>query len=170
MNIFDDLHRKGLMTSSSKEASRPWRKFLGDFICDKEIQSVIDVGCGDGQLAVWTKFLGASYTGVDCSEVAIAIAAERFRKHRFTGSLVNAVDFHGFADLAIVKDVLQHLPFITGDKLIRRLTGCRYILIVNDEPGRKTDIEAGQYRPVEYRAPEVFRWGEKVARLVTNEL
>lgn len=168
MNPFDDLHRKGLMPSNSKESSAPWRKFLGKFIVDHEIQSVLDVGCGDGSLAVHTNWWGASYTGVDCSIVACSMAAERFRKHQFMGSVVQSADFQGFADLAVVKDVLQHLPFITGDKLIRRLSGCRYILVVNDEPGQKVDIEAGQYRPVEYKAPEVFRWDKKVVRLVTN--
>ena len=66
-------------------------------------------------------------------------------------------------DLAIIKDVFQHLPFSECENILEALTKCRHILVTNDTPeGDQPDCEAGGYRPIDITKPPLNRAAVKV--------
>jgi SAM-dependent methyltransferase len=79
---------------------------INRLITDNNIQSVIDLGCGDAsQLALLE--LPADYTGVDVSPAALACCAARFPGHRFvTPDNLRSIPP---AELTLSLDVIYHL-------------------------------------------------------------
>jgi SAM-dependent methyltransferase len=80
-------------------------EFINGFIDRHGIASVLDLGCGDGNLLSMLKV--PDYTGVDVSPTSLARCSARFPAHRFLHS--NALDAGSRADLALSIDVIFHL-------------------------------------------------------------
>lgn len=86
-------------------------QYVGALIKEREIASVVDWGCGDGQVLEKIDLHGAAYTGLDVSATVI----ERLRA-RFSGrpecrfELSDGFDSRNRCDLALSMDVLFHLP------------------------------------------------------------
>ena len=84
--------------------------FLQDFLKEKQIHHVVDVGCGDWGFSKSIDWNGIQYEGYD-------IYKELIEKHQAEFSKDNIRFIHGNAiqmelpkaDLLICKDVLQHL-------------------------------------------------------------
>lgn len=57
------------------------RKLILDLIGDLNGQTILDIGCGDGELAVELWRRGAKVTGIDVSARMIEAARERARRH-----------------------------------------------------------------------------------------
>ena len=82
--------------------------FINAFIQSNEINSVLDFGCGDGNLLSLLKV--PSYTGVDVSPTTLAACAKRFRtrpNHYF--HLFDELQSNDHADLTLSIDVIFHL-------------------------------------------------------------
>jgi SAM-dependent methyltransferase len=81
--------------------------FLNGFVAEHGIESVIELGCGDGQQLELARY--PSYLGLDVSAEALRRCRERFRgdpTRRF-GLVTEAV--HERADLSLSLDVVYHL-------------------------------------------------------------
>jgi SAM-dependent methyltransferase len=68
-----------------------------------EVQSVLDLGCGDGFVASMIEV--EQYVGFDLSESALKIARERMPNHRFLSVTPRLMKF----DLMVSMDVMHHL-------------------------------------------------------------
>ena len=80
---------------------------LNAFVAEKEIDSVIEFGCGDGNQLTLAKY--PRYLGFDVSEHALASCRERFSTDG-TKSFRLMTDYAGErADLALSLDVIYHL-------------------------------------------------------------
>ena len=82
--------------------------FINAFIQSNEINSVLDFGCGDGNLLSLLRV--PSYTGVDVSPTTLAACAKRFRarpNHYF--HLFDALQPNDHAELTLSIDVIFHL-------------------------------------------------------------
>lgn len=105
-----------------------------------EIESVLDIGCGD---AYWQPPL-PGYLGVDVAPEAISIARTRHPDRYY---LVD--DFRdripGAFDLVIVRDVIQHLSLADGVELLEnvRRSGSAWLLASTYRNGENVDIESG---------------------------
>ena len=76
------------------------------FIADNEIDSMVDLGCGDGsQLALFA--LPPNYVGVDAAPTAVAVCAERYPERRFIP--LDSVADLAPAELTLSLDVVYHL-------------------------------------------------------------
>lgn len=85
-------------------------QIINNFVSSHNIQSVIDMGCGDGNQLALAKY--PSYIGFDVSDKAIAICKKKFRgdkSKRFlnTKTLQKSHDFK--ANLVLSLDVIYHL-------------------------------------------------------------
>lgn len=83
-------------------------EFINAFVADNEISSVLDLGCGDGNLL--SLLLVADYVGVDASPTAVARCAARFADHpdyRFLTA--DRREEMPRAELAMSIDVIFHL-------------------------------------------------------------
>jgi hypothetical protein len=161
---------------SSITYNYPYIKFLREFIKDKGIRSVVDLGCGDFRCGkVIYDDLPVKYTGYDAYDKVIAFNQTRFEESATKYTFIHQDFCHNQdlqkADLCIIKDVLQHWSneeiYAFMDKLIAsRLYS--YILICNCKPcandlkNKKEDIITGDWRPLAVNEFPLLKYNLKV--------
>jgi len=80
-------------------------QFINEFVAENRVASVLDLGCGDGNLLSLLNV--PTYVGVDVSLTALARCNKRFPQHRFVR--FDALDIVPPAELAMSIDVIFHL-------------------------------------------------------------
>lgn len=115
---WDRRYREGRTSGAGSEGEEGHYKarYVNDFIRDNAITSVIDWGCGDGQVLellqvgpMHTPYV--AYTGIDVSTTILERNRQRFREFVFaTPDEAQTPDREWTADLALSMDVLFHLP------------------------------------------------------------
>jgi len=174
---FSRIYDHGVWSNGSGSGSHPkntesYRNFLQQFMREKEVSSVVDLGCGDWQSSRHIDWSGVSYLGVDLVESVIQANMQRYESTNvhFKG-MESTEEGLSAADLLIVKDVLQHWPNSQVAALLPKLTQYRWALITNtsatyqvagskktlidDEVNR--DIAVGEVRPIDLAKPP-FGW------------
>lgn len=155
--------------------SQPYRRWLGTFIFEHSIKSIIDLGCGDA--VVMRNTLRAANTP---AYLGIDVIPERIRRNReealpwFNFECADLRTASLDAELIVCKDVLQHwsTPDIEGflDRLLANHDKFRFALITNCNYGEtvNTDIVTGGWRALDLTKPPfesllgeiVFQWGD----------
>ncbi len=158
--IFEQVYRDsvwgaGSGTGSSDAATRPYRRFLQDFLRRHRIRSVVDIGCGDWRFSQLIDWSGVDYLGLDASETALGLA-RRFERPGVSFRCADVTrDDLPPADLLIAKDVLQHWSRADILKLLPQLSRFRHALVTNGFPPKllhKTNSgfrTCAGYRPVD---------------------
>jgi trans-aconitate methyltransferase len=115
---WDRRYREGRTSGAGSEGVEGYYKaeYVNDFIHENAVTSVIDWGCGDGQVLELLK-VGPShspyvaYTGIDVSPTILERNRQRFREFVFaTPDEANVSETQWRAELALSMDVLFHLP------------------------------------------------------------
>jgi SAM-dependent methyltransferase len=154
---------------SDPEVLRPYAELLSTFIRQRNIRSVVDVGCGDWALGRTLDWTGIDYTGVDIvPEVIEMLNATYGSSHvRFVCRDLLSDELPS-AELCVIKDVLQHLPNESVRSFIQKLrSNFSLALLTNDISHRRqgnwrtrwkteaiepnSDIPNGGYRPLRLR-------------------
>jgi SAM-dependent methyltransferase len=129
-----DADGKGTSGEGSKlENARPYINYLQQFLIDKSIKSVVDIGCGDWQLHRHIDFGSTEYTGFDVFQEIVEKNKKLYSSDRicfYAKDVINN-DIPG-VDLLIIKDVLQHWPTSQILKLLPKIKSFKYALITND--------------------------------------
>jgi len=164
-------HRRwGSGPGSNPMQLEPWIRTLAEVIAGEGVTRVADLGCGDWSFSVGVNWTGVDYTGVDVVPSVVAELTERHARDgvRFLqGDLLR--DPLPQAELAILKDVLQHWPTRSILELVPRLAAYPLVLLVNDReivrrrlssPWREStvvapnqDIGVAGYRPLRLLDP-----------------
>lgn len=151
--VFNNIYEKGLWgkvdfsgEGSIIENSLPWIDLVNTLIIEKQIKTVLDLGCGDGVLANSYNLSGVEYIGVDVSNRIIEKNNNSNNKTFVSADIENYK--YPNVDLIIIKDVLQHLPNNAVIKILSKIeTSCKYALICNDMSDLvNLDISAGEHR------------------------
>lgn len=172
--IYSDHTWKGRSLSgpgSDAERTVKFRRLLEEFIRQRNIRSVVDLGCGDwsySQLVDWGQ---AGYTGLDVVPTVIDQNIKQYARAGVSFLLADPTDpALPAGDLLIVKEVLQHLPIDDINSILGKLNSYRYAILVNDVSHQirgtwkniwrwqsicstNTDIERGGYRLLALRDP-----------------
>jgi len=118
---------------SDLEATRPFRAFLYRFLQNHEVQSVVDIGCGDWTSTRLVDWQGADYLGLDLVPELIDANRTQFGRPGVRFDLIDlSTDPLPPADLVLCKDVLQHLPNDAVREFLGKLPACRWAILVND--------------------------------------
>lgn len=123
-------------------------------IISKYGSALLDVGCGDW---FWMRYIIPDsefrYFGTDCVRSVVDQNKEKYGSDRIRFACKNLIDDkcpRGY-ELAMARDVLVHLSFSDGMKMINNLhsAGVKY-LIATTYISRKsnTDINTGRWRPI----------------------
>jgi len=85
-------------------------EFINSFVVEKNISSIIEFGCGDGNQA--SLFTFANYTGIDISEKCVEACKALLGKRGYEFTVLEdylADEVGGAFDLALSLDVIYHL-------------------------------------------------------------
>jgi len=170
---------------SSVEYNREYISFLQNFIRNNNINTVVDLGCGDFLCGpfIYNKLKLVKYTGYDVYKKHID------NNNDFWGNdIVQFIhlDFYKAvqdilaADLCIIKDVLQHWSnqkiYTFLDSLIATKK-FKFILIINCsyQTIDEIDINDGEFRPLnanmypllKYNCQTIFSYNTKQINLIT---
>ncbi|MEO8559917.1 MAG: class I SAM-dependent methyltransferase [Rhodospirillales bacterium] len=150
----DNLWDYGSGPGSSEEYTRAYRAMLEQFLRANDIRSAIDIGCGDWQFSQLVDWHGARYTGYDVVPSVIEADRQKFAQTDVSFELMpNDYRDLAAADLALCKDVLQHLSLAHAEELLSILQQrARYVLITNcvlPEERLNLEIDDGDWRPLD---------------------
>lgn len=139
---WDRRYRDGRSSGAGSEGAEGAYKaaYVSDFIVRNNVATVVDWGCGDGQVLKRMKLPKTSYTGVDVSQTIVDRMREKFPQYRFVGPS----DDHNWEDayrMSMSMDVLFHLPddrdyFEYLDYLFNSATRHVVIYATNTQDGR----------------------------------
>ena len=138
-------------------------RFLQRFLdSHPDINTVLDLGCGDWQIGSQIDWGERHYIGIDASDFIIAKTQARYASATIRFRVLNAVDEElPDADLIIIKDVLEHLSNENIDIILKKTEKYSYVLIQNDIGVLTTlneNIRDGGYRKLDVSAkPFAYR-------------
>ena len=143
--VFDDIYEQGIWNDSDKTAplSGPGSSIentvdvsvlLGEFIYDKNIKSIADLGCGDLTWMSRTNFFNdkdISYIGIDVAGSLIEKHKKSYENKSFFNLDITA-DKLPNAELFIIRDVIFHLHLERIIKLFKNIKGkWKYLAITS---------------------------------------
>ena len=143
MEYFKTIYKHNLWNSNSGTSSgpgfdmqhaSPYLTFLSDFVKNKQIESILDVGCGDFNLMKHFNLTGIQYTGIDLVDELIQKNQLKYGKNNITFKATPIHDFtySGSYDLIICKDVIQHWSIHSVKTFLKNIRNFKYCLLVND--------------------------------------
>ena len=141
---------------STQVATRELSAQLSDFLREVSCRRLVDIGCGDFN---WMHTVAGDfdYLGIDVVPTVIEQNTSRYASARRSfrcGDAANEPIETG--DVAICREVLFHLSFKDGLKLLRniRSAGFRYVLFTTDNSvWFNSDIRSGDFRRVNLLKP-----------------
>jgi len=128
-------------TGSTLKENSAYIWTLSGMISDLGIRSIVEVGCGVFDVMKHVDLSGATYHGWDVSEVAIEHARRQTISSNVTFSVSGIEQQYGFADLLILKDVLQHLPIQEIKVILSQLHKYKYAVITNDVLKNQSNVD-----------------------------
>lgn len=159
MTVFSEIYRRnrwnGIESRSGPgSGSAPTARVgaaIEELAFRLNVQSVLDVGCGDG---FWMPEL-PGYVGIDVAPEAIELAQANHPDRAYLVAAAGDIR-PGQFDLVIVRDAIQHLSFVDGLAMLEgiRQTGASWLLASTYVAGDNVDIVTGDcYSPDLEAAP-----------------
>lgn len=157
---FQKIYTQNRWLFGSGEGSLPqitqaYREFVQQFLREKNIQSVVDIGCGDWQFSQLIDWSGIRYLGLDVVPEVIQENQRRAVSENISFTVMNVVEeIPPVADLVLIKDIFQHWPNAVITAWLPNLRNYHYALITNDADERtNVDIAFGEHRAVDITMP-----------------
>jgi SAM-dependent methyltransferase len=140
---------------STEKNTREYRKLLELFLKEKEIKTVVDVGCGDWEFSKLIDWNGIEYLGYDVVKSVIEANNAKYATdtlHFVVGNFLT-IELPS-ADLLICKHVLQHISNQDILNFIPQLKKYKYCLITNEVDPKtlssdNKNIKVGLTRPID---------------------
>lgn len=177
INIYDkNIWGKGSGAGSSFNYNKKYIQYLQKFFLTNNINTVLDIGCGDWQFSQYINFDNIKYTGIDIVPSVID------KNNQFISENIDFVcgdisDFEQLkpytnVDLILLKDVLQHWSDIDVDNFLSKITksNAKYILITSaykhfrdkNKNGTKRDIDNKySFAPLDLMQPKYNQYDFK---------
>ncbi len=119
---------------STLKCATPYLNFLNGFLKEKNIRTILDVGCGDFNLMKHIDLRNVDYLGIDLIEDLINNNNSKFADKNIK---FNHVKIHDFIyntqyDLILCKDVLQHWSNQSVMSFLKNIKNYKYCLLIND--------------------------------------
>lgn len=141
--VFTKMYKKKFWTkwtnsevSKDEQGQHPFVDYLQDFITQHNISTIVDMGCGYGELLKDLRLPeNTKYTGLDIVDSVIAYNKIHYERPNISyGTVDDVKDLSKFkGDLLILKDVIQYWSI---DKIMYAkdhiLPNFKYAIIVND--------------------------------------
>lgn len=148
---------------SSRKSTKQVMEFLKRLIVNGTVRSITDLGCGDlnWMKQILSLFPHVRYTGIDCVQELIdrhKVAHKDNKNHVFICDDILSKEIPK-SDLVICRDVLFHMTFENGIKVLKNVSRSRSKLFLTT-----TYPELAQNRQVEFK--EHKSWGFRTINLL----
>ena len=155
---------------------------MKNFIVERQVKSVVEIGCGDFGIGQQYAYDVERYLGIDVSLFVIERNIKKFSSDSISFARVDASEHDlSASDLCIVRQVLQHLDNNSIRKILARAAVHKFVLItehlpapsklgtpnLNKRPGPDTRVTFGSGVYVEL--PPFEQKGETVLSLPVAE-
>ena len=122
-------------SDSPAQLTEPIRAVVSDFIKARSIRSVVDLGCGDFELASGIDMHGATYVGVDIVPDLIAWNRIHFKRPDRQFEVVDIVeDALPDGELCMIHTVLYILSEQDARRVLAKLGKYRYVIATDGQP------------------------------------
>ena len=145
---------KKYYSDSPPELTKTYRDYVSSFIKKHNIQSVIDLGCGDFEVSRGIDMQGAQYTGVDIYDKLIEYDIEHYgdERHKFmVRDLVE--DELPSSELCLITLVLYILSFEEVFSILKKLNQYSYVLITDGQ----ADIPLSERKNIDKKTDKYTR-------------
>jgi SAM-dependent methyltransferase len=152
---FERIYREGHWGSaefdsgegSDERWSTAYVNAVREFIQEHRIESVADLGCGDFRVGQRLLTPGLRYKGIDIVDELVERNRSRFGSELVTFERRNLIeDPLPEADLALVRQVLQHLSNDEISSLLANIRQYRYVIVTEHVP-TGDDVRPNLNRP-----------------------
>ena len=158
--------------------ARPYMDFLEQFLKEKKIKTVVDLGCGDWEFSQHINWGDVEYRGYDVVEGVIRENTKTYGNDRihFIHADILKMDIPE-ADLLLCKDVLIHLPNKDVKNILEKTNHIKYRLFTNCRSFADSselnsqlnkDIPLGKFRVLDLSQPPFEAQGKVVFRYKAN--
>jgi 2-polyprenyl-3-methyl-5-hydroxy-6-metoxy-1,4-benzoquinol methylase len=149
-DIFNKIYKNGIWNQqrsdipksgpgSSLENTVKFREFFDEFCIKNNIESVLDIGCGDlTWMPLTTTFQTKKYTGIDIVQSLIDQHSVTYPEHTFL-CLDAVVQDIPSADVICIRDVLFHLSIEDIQSLLKKLK-CKYLFVTSCRNDINNDV------------------------------
>ena len=155
---FDRWYRGRRRIHTPADVERKVRMVVGiaEYVLERPIQSVLDVGCGEG---AWLPALrklrpAVRYTGVDSSEYVVQRFGARRNIRLGRADRLDELEWPGRFDLVVCCDVLNYLESRALGRALRQmrtlLSGVAYLELFTDQDEMAGDLRDWHFRPPAY--------------------
>lgn len=122
-------------SGSEANVSAPYCIAVKEFIQERGIQSVVDLGCGDFRVGQNIQVSGVSYIGIDIVESLIERNQKLFGNSFITFICLDIIDDPlPDGELCLIRQVFQHLSNDQIKKILNKLDKYKYVLISEHYP------------------------------------
>ena len=132
--------------------SRAYREFVQSFLAaHPEIKTVVDCGCGDGQVFSRINWTGVNYIGMDCVRPLIEHNRATWPQHTWVHlDMASQPEDIPRADLYLVKEVFQHLSNAAVRRVMDELISRDGLILLanNNNQQNDDDTVVGGWRPL----------------------
>jgi SAM-dependent methyltransferase len=130
--VFSEIYRRNMWggtpgefysgPGSDEKYSAPFAGLVNEFVAKNQVESIVDLGCGDYRTGRLIARPGVSYLGVDVVEALIRRNNELFGNRDVSFQCIDIIHAElPNADLCILRQVLQHLSNAQIKKILARL-------------------------------------------------
>jgi SAM-dependent methyltransferase len=152
-DTFTEIYRRNIWGGSPGEffsgegsrgdRARIYAEAISEFIAENEVKRVVDLGCGDFQVA--SMFVDGSfhYTGCDVVAELVEHLDHQFGSETVEFRCVNVVrDDLPAGDLGLIRQVLQHLSNAEIRQVLAKCGQFRYLIVTEHYPAPSSGLTA----------------------------
>ncbi len=122
-------------SGSGEILAEAYSKFVTDFVKDRSVLSIVDLGCGDFNIGKRIAGGGLTYIGVDIVEDLIAHHNAKFGDDEIEFRCLDIIeDDLPQGELCLVRQVFQHLSNREILRVLPKLAAYKYVLISEHYP------------------------------------
>jgi SAM-dependent methyltransferase len=126
----------------------PYAECVNNFIQTHEIRRIVDLGCGDFRVGRRIAQKNRYYIGVDVVEPLIEANQSRFASDHVEFRCLDIItDEIPAGDLCLVREVLQHLSNAEILAILPKLSGFRWVIVTEGQPGPPGSFKPNRDKP-----------------------
>ena len=135
-------------SGSSLECARAYANAVKRFVAENEIETIVDLGCGDFTIGQAIQLPGTKYIGVDVVPRVVERNKRAFQQSNVEFRCLDIIeDDLPQADLCLIRQVLQHLSNAQIEAVLRKTDQFKWVIVTEHLPAPAATIQPNLDKP-----------------------